>query len=503
MLLPDLKRVRGWWVLPMLGGLSALGFAPLGWWPLTLIGFALLLQSVFVSASWKQALGRGWLFGLGHFIVGLNWIAGAFQFQEEMPTWFGWIAVVLLSLYLALYPGLVALAAWRLGQGWRLGFVFFFAGFWLVAEWLRAVLFTGFGWNPLGVIAVDIAGAARLVGTYGLGALVILAAGAVWLLARRDPRAATGAALLPLLALAYGLGDPIGDDPTKLARQPLVHIVQPNIGQQDKWRTDYAAQNFQRLARLSGRPQAEPRLIFWPEAAVPDYLEDEAWARDRIAALIGPRDLLMTGGVAIIWGKDDRALAARNSLFVVDNRGQLRGRYDKAHLVPYGEYLPMRPILSAIGLSRLVPGDFDFWPGPGPRSIDLPGFGRMGGQICYEVIFSGHVVDAAHRPDFLFNPSNDAWFGSWGPPQHLAQARLRAIEEAMPILRSTPTGISAVIDGHGHVVKSLAFHAAASIDARLPLSQPPSPFARYGNSLAFALASILLLAAIALRWWKR
>ena len=121
--------------------------------------------------------------------------------------------------------------------------------------------------------------------------------------------------------------------------------------------------------------------------------------------------------------------------------GTLGPRYDKAHLVPYGEYLPMRPILSAIGLSRLAPGDIDFWPGPGPHTLDLGRFGKAGLQICYEIIFSGQVVDRAHRPDFLFNPSNDAWFGSWGPPQHLAQARLRAIEEGLPVIRATPTGI--------------------------------------------------------------
>lgn len=490
-------------MLPVIGGLSALGFAPLGWWLLSLLCFALLLNAVFNASGWKEAFGRGWLFGVGHFVIGLNWIAGAFQYQDAMPKWLGWVAVSLLSFYLAVFPGLAAFASWRLGQRRQLAFVFFFSGFWLIAEWLRAVMFTGFAWNPIGVIAVDIGSVARLVGTYGLGALVMLSAGVVWLLSRRDPQAATAAAFLPLVAFAYGLSGPAGDDPAKIAGQPRVLIVQPNIGQQDKWRKDYAEQNFDRLAQLSGRPGTEPRLVFWPEAAVPDYLEDEAWARDRIAALIGPHDLLMTGGVSIIWGKDDRALAARNSLFVVDGAGRLHGRYDKSHLVPYGEYLPMRPVLSAIGLSRLVPGDFDFWPGPGARTIDLPGFGRMGGQICYEVIFSGHVVDATRRPDFLFNPSNDAWFGSWGPPQHLAQARLRAIEEAMPILRSTPTGISAVIDGHGRIVKSLSFHAAASIDARLPLPQPPSLFARFGNSLAFGLASILLLAAIALRWRNR
>ena len=166
-----------------------------------------------------------------------------------------------------------------------------------------------------------------------------------------------------------------------------------------------------------------------------------------IAGVIGPRDLLLAGGIdAGDAAARRRNVAEYNSLFVLGPGARILARYDKAHLVPYGEYLPMRPLLSAIGLSRLAPGAGDILAGPGPRTLDLPGFGRMGGQICYEIVFSGEVVDRANRPDFLFNPSNDAWFGAWGPPQHFAQARLRALEEGMPIIRATPTGISALID---------------------------------------------------------
>ena len=144
-------------------------------------------------------------------------------------------------------------------------------------------------------------------------------------------------------------------------------------------------------------------------------------------------------------------------------------------------------------------GVVDFDPGPGPRDLILPGVGPVGGQICYEIIFSGHVVDAANRPRFLFNPSNDAWFGSWGPPQHLAQARLRAIEEAMPIVRSTPTGISAVIDAEGRLLATVPYHHAGAIDARLPPSRAATPFARYGNVLAWALAAFLAALGFASR----
>ena len=209
--------------------------------------------------------------------------------------------------------------------------------------------------------------------------------------------------------------------------------------------------------------------------------------------------LLVTGGLALRADSNGEIVGATNSVFALTSSGQLLGRYDKSHLVPYGEYLPMRPLLSAIGLSRLAPGDVDFASGPGPRTIDLPGFGKMGIQVCYEIIFSGNVVDERNRPAFIFNPSNDAWFGRWGPPQHLAQARLRAAEEGLPVLRATPTGISAVIDGRGKVVKSLPWRTAGVIDAVLPpAADAPPLFARLGNLIPIALGFLTIIGGIVL-----
>ena len=191
-------------------------------------------------------------------------------------------------------------------------------------------------------------------------------------------------------------------------------------------------------------------------------------------------------------------------MWIVTPQATIAGRYSKAHLVPYGEYLPMRHILEPIGLSRLVPGDADFWPGPGPQSLTLPAtLGRpslkMGVQICYEIIFSGQVIDRDDRPAFLFNPSNDAWFGSWGPVQHLAQARLRALEEGMPIIRSTPTGVSAIIDARGQIVRSIAPNRAGYLDSGLPPALAPTPFSRFGNFLPALFTLGLLGAAVATR----
>jgi apolipoprotein N-acyltransferase len=215
--------------------------------------------------------------------------------------------------------------------------------------------------------------------------------------------------------------------------------------------------------------------------------------------LLGPRDLLLLGADEPIFDDNGRGIAAYNSVFALRPDGGLAGRYDKAHLVPYGEYLPMRPLLTAIGLSRLAPGDLDFRDGPGPRTLDLGPFGRAGLQICYEIVFSGETVDEAHRPDFLFNPSNDAWFGAWGPPQQLAQARLRAIEEGLPVIRATPTGISAVIAADGLVEHSLPLGAEGAIETRLPRAAAPTLFAAWGNLLPFLFALMLAAAAIAVR----
>jgi apolipoprotein N-acyltransferase len=493
------------------GFVSATGFAPLHLWFVTLGALAVLLALVEAAPDRRAAFLRGWLFGLGHFVLGLNWIAHAFTYQDAMPHWFGYGAVVLLSLYLAVYPALAMLGLWWLSRRFALPPVsraLLFAALWMLAEWLRATLFTGFAWNPLGVVWLPSGGAiaAILIGTYGLSGVAALASAALLLAARRHVRAAAALLAPALAAILWGQIATAGPGPQGAIR---IRVVQPDIGQQDKHVDAFEELNYRKLADLSGEPTTAPRLIFWPEAAVPAYLDMEPEWRFRIAALLGPNDLLLLGGskvyltekrIALPGGGSymDQVLAgANNSLWVLTPDGRLAGRYDKAHLVPYGEYLPMRSLLQPLGLTRLVPGDADFWPGPGPQSLALPAApGRRallaGGQICYEIIFSGHVVDEAHRPDFIFNPSNDAWFGSWGPPQHLAQARMRAIEEAMPVIRSTPTGVSAVIDARGRVLHSLPHQRAGAIDGLLPPVGHRTPFSRLGN-IAPALFGLLLL----------
>jgi len=191
-----------------------------------------------------------------------------------------------------------------------------------------------------------------------------------------------------------------------------------------------------------------------------------------------------------------RAVSARNAVSSIDGRGEILASYSKAHLVPFGEYLPMRSILEPMGLSRLVAGSIDYEPGPGPATLELRRFGRAGIQICYEIVFSGQVVDRANRPQFIFNPSNDGWFGSWGPPQHLAHARLRAIEEGLPVLRSTTTGISAVIDAHGIVRSHITSGVDGRLDGAIPAAKAPTLFAKLGNILPLGWAFLLVGASL-------
>ena len=500
------------------GVFTAIGFAPhYGFVAVPLFAFALLIRLLFEAGNKRRAFLIGWLFGLTHFSVGLNWIATAFTYQAEMPAWLGWIAVVLLSVYLAVFPALAGLGAWWIARGRPIAFILGFAGLWILTEWMRGWLFTGFPWNPLSSMVVDngmLPQLTRLIGTYGLSGLLLLIPGLLALaghIGKRDRAGwALGAASLAVIAAMFvpknAFSDPLPESGSHIA------IVQPNIGQDIANDSARYEEFFQRLVRLSRPDPGAPPfdLVFWPEGAIPDYLESgyprrfymnttygaaAELARARIAGIArggllitGAQDLELTG---------DRLTGARNVVTAIGPSGNRIGSYAKAHLVPYGEYLPMRGLLEPIGLSRLVAGALDFDPGPGPRTLPLPGEPKMGVQICYEIVFSGRVVDGKDRPAFIFNPSNDGWFGAWGPPQHLKQARMRAIEEGLPLVRATTTGISALVDADGRVLQSLGPGEEARIDAILPPPHAPTPFARFGNWLAILLAALLIAGGIA------
>ena len=498
------------------GFLSATGFQPLGLWPLALAAMGAFAGLIAESRDARQAAWLGWLFGWAHFTFGNNWIATAFTHQAEMPAVLGWAAVPLLSLYLAFFPAVAALGARAMaGQSRPYVLALALAGCWVLSEFLRARVFTGYAWNPFAMVLLgpfDRPGLAALspwMGTYALSGLAVFFAAALAALLRYR-RYVAAVATAALIAAGMYL-------PAPAARQGTVRftLVQPDLPQDQLSNPLYWEANFVRLAQLSPARAPAPgasfdRLVLWPESGLVDYLRpgypqryydrttsfgDPKLARERIGRLIGTGSVLLTGAVDLEI-EDDRAAGAYNAVTALDSSGGILGGYRKAHLVPYGEYLPMRPLLEPIGLSRLVAGSIDFIPGPGPQTLDLGPLGKAGIQVCYEIVFSGEVVDRHNRPDYIFNPSNDGWFGNFGPPQHLAQARMRAIEEGLPVLRATTTGISAVIDPHGVVRRHFAQMRGGRIDGTIPQAEPPTLFARLGDWLPLAWALLANAAAL-------
>jgi apolipoprotein N-acyltransferase len=498
----------------LLGLLGACAYPPLHLWPLGLAALAGFVWLTHEAPTWRSALWRGWLFGWAHLTLANNWIATAFTYQAKMPEALGWAAVPLLCIYLAWYPAFAALAAHLLARKrplWAFGLVL--GGAWTVTEWLRGWVFTGYPWPPVSLMLLggwDTPGAARILpwfGTYALSGIVILVAAllAASLAARRWLPGAALAVLIAAVMLA----------PTRSAAPPARELrytlVQPYLLQAELNDASKFEEQFARLTRLTAPGREQSRIVLWPESALPDFLEDgypdgyyaamtaggnPVYARSRIAKAIGPQSTLLTGVVNLNFrqrpGRTPELVSARNSVMALDGAGRIVAGYDKAHLVPYGEYLPLRPLLEPLGISRLVAGSIEYVPGPGPRTLDLGERAKVGVQICYEIVFSGEVVDPANRPDFIFNPSNDGWFGAWGSPQFVGQARMRAIEEGLPVLRSTTTGISAVIDARGIVRQAIARDKAGSVAGTMPTAAPPTPFARLGHVLTLAWAALFV-----------
>ncbi|MCG2841899.1 apolipoprotein N-acyltransferase [Sandaracinobacter sp. RS1-74] len=481
------------------GALSALGFEPVGSAAGPVAGSALLLLLLA-----GQPRGRAFLLGLGfgftHFLLGLRWIAEAFTFQAAMPVWMGWVAVSGLSLFLALYPALAAWAARRLTDR-IVPLALVFAGLFALAEILRGLLFSGFAWNPLGVGWLQLPGVAQLaavVGANGLSALAVLAGGSLAaLLGARGERGRMALVLVFPLLLALGLAVPRLQKPLPAAEGPDLLLVQTGTGIDDKYAEGGLAASLLAAAAQTRAALAEgppPAAVVWPEATVEFPMEEMPEVRAEVTRGFPEGTLLLAGGVGLERDAKGEVIAGTNSLYALDHQGRILARYDKSHLVPGGEYLPLRAIAEPLGLARLVPGSLDFRPGPGALTWQLPGLPAVSPNICYEIIFPGAVVDRTARPAFLLTVSNDAWFGRSGPPQHHAQARLRAIEEGMPVVRVTPTGVTGLIDARGGMLTTLPKGEAASARVKLPSARAPTPFARIGLP-APAVFALLLVGA--------
>ncbi|MCC5970936.1 MAG: apolipoprotein N-acyltransferase [Pararhodobacter sp.] len=495
-----------WFWAVLAGPLSALGQAPWGLWPLTLLALALLMVALAPAGSVRAGFGLGWLAGTGSFALAMVWIIEPFFIEPDRHGWMAPFALVLMAGGLALFWGVAgAFAVWAVRH--PVARLWVFALTMLAMEALRGVVFTGLPWAMLGHVWIDtpIAQLAAISGALGLSALTLgLAAGlaTLWRRQRRGQGLRAGLAGLAVVAVlasvwAWGaarLAAPLPED-----RALRLRLVQPNAPQALKWDRHFAEMFYYRHLDLTAAPADDgraPDLVIWSETSVPFFLDNPMDGLHMAAEA--------AGGAILALGIQRRETGASgglhyfNSLAVLDDAGTVTAVYDKHHLVPFGEYVPLlgqfadRPgmaWLSGFAAQALL----GYTPGPGPRLLDMGDAGLVLPLICYEAIFARHLRTET-RPDWILQITNDAWFGEWsGPYQHLAQARLRAIEQGLPLVRAANTGVSAVINARGQMVQSLGLNQAGFVDADLPGALSSTPYSRFGDTLWH----LLLLAGIA------
>jgi apolipoprotein N-acyltransferase len=487
-----------------LGAAAAAALPPTYLLPLLLVSFSAL---VWLLDGAKGPMERGlgvFAFAYGYFLAGLYWTGISFfvdaaRFAPLLP-----LPVLGLPLLLAAFPALGALAAaWRWPDSPAR--VLLLALGWCAGEYARSHLFSGFPWNLVGyawMFSDAVAQSASWFGIHGLSFLTLLAAAMPATLADRP--AAPGRASLALVAAA--LLAIAGGGYFRLAGAETAHVpgvklrlVQPSIDQRDKWRDDRRAANFDRhrqLSALAGRESVTH--IVWPETAAPYLLDNDELRRQQLARLL-PGDGAILVGAVRLSAPGQGTLRAWNSLHAIDRWGRVLASYDKRHLVPFGEYLPLRPLLSALGADKLAPGTVDFSPGVGPMLMSIEGLPPFRVLICYEGIFPGEIMPPGEaRPQWLLNVTNDGWFGqSTGPYQHFAMTRLRAVEQGVPVVRAANTGISAIVDPYGRAIASLGLGASGVVDGPLPKALPGlTPYARFGDASLIGLLPF----ALALAW---
>jgi apolipoprotein N-acyltransferase len=385
-----------------------------------------------------------------------------------------------------------------------------FATFWTIAEWLRGHVLTGYPWDLAAYVwsgSDAMMQSAALWGSWGLSLVTVFALSLPALFVLMNRRAARAAAIGMVVVLGalylggfWRLSNAI---PTPSASDPSatrVRLVQPNIAQSLKLDSDTRPQQIQTLMRLTLETPGfdKVKAVIWPESAANYLLDRDPTLRSLLAQAVPPEGVLLTGAprgepsagpLQQIW----------NSFAAIDGGGQILGTADKFHLVPLGEYVPMREIFPFI--NKLTPGSMNFTPGPGPRTLHVPGLPPLSPLICYEVIFPGAVTDPADRPEVIVNVTNDGWFGtSTGPSQHFATARFRSVEEGIPMLRAANTGISGVIDAYGRVETHSKLVVEAVIDATVPPALPATPFSRFG---LFSVLPLIVLALIPILFRER
>lgn len=504
-----LSQSTGWKriaVATALGAAAVPALPPFYIWIALFVAFTGLVWLIDGARSPLAAFFTGWWFGLGYFTAGLYWVANALLTKPDEFGWLAPVAPVALSALLALFPAGAA-AVVRLSRTSGVGRVLLFAAAWTLFEWVRSWAFSGFPWNLIGTVwtfSDAMIQTTAFIGTYGLGLLTAIAAAMPAALvpgeAPDDRSAGTRplVAALAVLALAWAGGAVRLALAGPSASMPDVRLrlVQPNIPQTEKWKPELRGQHFLSQVRMSSLPaEPAPTHVIWPEAAASFFLAETPEAIALLAeatpenglAIVGTLRRSLPGEPHQVW----------NSLLAVTRSGTIAASYDKSHLVPFGEYVPFRSIL---GLSSVAAGTADFSSGTGVATLSLPGLPELSPLICYEVIFPAEVTDRSRRPRWLLNLTNDGWYGhSPGPYQHFASARLRAVEEGLPLVRAANTGISAIVDPYGRVLDELPLGAQGLIDGPLPvaLSAPP-PYGRFGNTVVFLLIAVVAGAGLAI-----
>jgi apolipoprotein N-acyltransferase len=469
-------------------------------------------------AAWR-ACGVGWWWGFGYFLAGLWWLGAAFLVEADKFAWALPLGVVGLPAALAIFPALgfvLARLMWAPGPGR----VFALAAGLSLAEWLRGHTLTGFPWNTFGMALggnLLTAQLASIVGLYGLTIIAILIFSSPAVLGeksamqgarRRLPPPIAAAALAFAGICAFGVLRLAATAPEPVAGVKL-RIMQPNLAQDAKFRPENKARILSLYLTLSARGVESDRsglddvtVLIWPESAFPFILSRNAEALAEIGAVL-PQDTVLVTGAARADDEARRSASGRaryfNAIQVIASGGHILDSYDKVHLVPFGEYVPFQ--FDRLGLRQFVhlPGGFDA--GSKRQLLVVPGLPAVAPLICYEAIFPGEVVPSeATRPGLLLNVTNDGWFGrTTGPYQHFAQARLRAIEEGLPLIRAANSGISAIVDPYGRVLAELPLGAEGVLDGGLPQAIAPPVFARFPFVSAFSVWIAVLAIAVSRR----
>lgn len=508
------SRVRGWrrWLTAFAAGaVGALAMPPFGFLPalvLSVVPAIWLLDGTMKGspsrwAPLKAAAVLGWCWGFGYFVAGLWWLGAAFLVEADQFAWAMPFGVLGLPALLAFFPafGFVLARLLWLPDARR---ILAFALGLTVAEWLRGYLFTGFPWNSPGMALGQnlwLMQSASLVGLYGLTFLSLcMGAAPAVLLTGRTARARWTAPILAAAMLVGMAGFGVWRVPAQAsATVPDIRlrIMQPNLPQDAKFNPrnrDAIMRHYLTLSARPGRDGAAPTHIIWPESAFPFLLHRDPASLAQIAALLEPGSVLITGAARMDDPLPGEAVGKfYNAIQVIDDQGTILGSYDKVHLVPFGEYVPkfLDVLIRAVGLRQFVhiPGGFE--PAEKRMVLSIPGLPPVAATICYEAIFPGEILADGPRPHLILNVTNDAWFGETpGPYQHFAQARLRAVEEGLPLVRAANTGISAVVDPFGRAVETLPLSVEGIADSSLPVAEPATLYHRWGR---FPLTATLLI----------